>query len=249
MSQTPSTGRSFLWAGLFVAIAAPLAYAVQLQIPRLTTPWYLPVLGTLGALLAIAALVKQFGVVRLLVAAVLIVLAGLEWTALLGPTRLPPYTGPVAAGKPFPEFASILADGTPLDRTSLVKDQPVALVFFRGRWCPICMIELRELNARHSDFKDRNVRVVAVSIDDKEDAVKSQTQFPHLTIVADTDEKLTNAAAVLHKQANPDGKDAAAPTTILIDKSGTVRWLFRPEGALRRLSPDELLAAIDRELK
>jgi hypothetical protein len=35
---------------------------------------------------------------------------------------------------------------------------------------------------------------------------------------------------------------------VLVDRQGTVRWTFRPERFLDRLSPDELLAAIDQHL-
>jgi hypothetical protein len=44
------------------------------------------------------------------------------------------------------------------------------------------------------------------------------------------------------------GQDPAAPTTILVDGQGTVRWLFRPDRFLERLSPAQLLAAIDEHM-
>jgi hypothetical protein len=33
-----------------------------------------------------------------------------------------------------------------------------------------------------------------------------------------------------------------------VDRAGTVRWLYRPPVVLARLSPDEVLAAIDRHM-
>jgi hypothetical protein len=59
--------------------------------------------------------------------------------------------------------------------------------------------------------------------------------------VADHDHKLIDAAAVLHN-------DVAAPTTILVDKHGVVRALFRPTNVSRRLSPNEVLTMVDKEL-
>jgi peroxiredoxin len=87
-----------------------------------------------------------------------------------------------------------------------------------------------------------------VSLEGREDAAKTQAQFPHLTAVADKDHHLIDAAGVLHPHANPEGGDAAAPTTILIDRGGVVRWLFRPDRVVTRLSPNELLEAVDRHL-
>jgi len=37
-------------------------------------------------------------------------------------------------------------------------------------------------------------------------------------------------------------------TTILVDPSGTVRWIYRTPEVIARLSPDQLLEAIDRNL-
>ena len=36
------------------------------------------------------------------------------------------------------------------------------------------------------------------------------------------------------------------PTTILVDRHGTVRWLYRSPEVLARLSPDDVLREIDR---
>jgi peroxiredoxin len=106
------------------------------------------------------------------------------------------------------------------------------------------MTELGELESHFQEFKNRKDRVdiVAISTDNREDAQKSQTQFPHLKVVADTDQKLCQTLNVMH------GEDKAAPTTILVDGQGTVLWLFRPDRFLERLSPAQLLAAIDAHL-
>jgi peroxiredoxin len=106
------------------------------------------------------------------------------------------------------------------------------------------MIELGELESHFQEFNKRRspVGIVVVSTDNREDAQKSQTQFPHLKVVADTDQKMCQTLKVMH------GEDKAAPTTILIDGQGTVRWLFRPDRFLERLSPAQLLAAIEEHM-
>lgn len=112
------------------------------------------------------------------------------------------------------------------------------------------MIELGELESHVQQFKTRKnpVEIIAVSTDQREDAEKSQARLPHLKIVADTDQKMCHALDVMHPGAGAGGSDVAAPTTVLVDGQGTVRWLFRPDRFLRRLSPDELRAAIDDHL-
>jgi peroxiredoxin len=110
------------------------------------------------------------------------------------------------------------------------------------------MIELGELERRHADFDRRDTRIVVVSVEGPETAKETQAKFPHLVVVSDAGRELTNVADVIHPRSGPDGRDTSAPATLLVDRQGTVRWTFRPERILTRLSPDELLAAIDQHL-
>lgn len=110
------------------------------------------------------------------------------------------------------------------------------------------MTELGELEAHQADFARRNTRLVVVSVEGREEAEKTQADFPHLVVVADTERNLASAAGMIHPHAGPHGGDVAAPTTVLIDRQGTVRWLYRSASVLRRLSPGELLAAVDEHL-
>jgi peroxiredoxin len=110
------------------------------------------------------------------------------------------------------------------------------------------MVELGQLEAHWQEFEKRKVHVVVVSVENQEKARATKADFPHLTVVSDEARKLTDAVAALHPHSAPDGGDSAAPTTLLVDGTGTVRWTFRPDRVLTRLSPSELLAAIDREM-
>jgi alkyl hydroperoxide reductase subunit AhpC len=107
------------------------------------------------------------------------------------------------------------------------------------------MIELGQLERRHEDFARRNVRIIASSMDNLEDSRKTQELFPHLLVLADAGRGLTDAAEVVHPGAGHDGGDTDAPTTFLVDRHGTARWWYRPSMVLSRLSPDEVLQAID----
>jgi peroxiredoxin len=111
------------------------------------------------------------------------------------------------------------------------------------------MIELVQLERRHDDFPKRNARVLAVSLEGLNDAQKTQADFPHLTVLSDQARSLSNAAGLIHPHAAHDGSDADAPTTILVDRQGTVRWLYRSPAVIARLSPDEVLQAIDEHIR
>jgi alkyl hydroperoxide reductase subunit AhpC len=110
------------------------------------------------------------------------------------------------------------------------------------------MIELGELERRHGDFARHNARVIVSSVEGVDDAKKTQADFPHLVVLADQGRGLSNAVELIHPHSAPDGGDTDAPTTIVVDPGGTVRWLHRSPRVLERLSPDEVLQAVDKSL-
>jgi peroxiredoxin len=111
------------------------------------------------------------------------------------------------------------------------------------------MIELGQLEKRHDDFDRRNTRIIAISVDNLADSQKTQGKVPNLIVLSDEAHALSEAAGVIHPHAGPNGSDTDAPTTILVDRHGQVRWLYRPEQVITRLSPDEVLKAIDEHMK
>jgi peroxiredoxin len=107
------------------------------------------------------------------------------------------------------------------------------------------MIELGQLEARHEDFAKRNTRVVAVSLDNVADSTETGKRFPHLHIVSDQKQSLAKAAGLIAPQRSPSDGETLAPTTVLIDRGGVVRWVSRKGTILERPSPAEVLAQVD----
>lgn len=111
------------------------------------------------------------------------------------------------------------------------------------------MFELGQLDEHHADFAARGLRIVALSVDDQENTAKMQQRFPHLLLLADPERKTIEAFQSVHRGVGPGHSDVAAPTTFLVDKAGTVRWVFRPDRVIERLSPSELRAAVEPQLR
>lgn len=132
--QTATTGRVWVWLANLAMFGGLLAMVVQFAVVKqLGVPWYLAVLGTLGAVLMAVALVQRFALSRGLAVALFVVLAVLEWVALVVLVRLPAYAGPARVGEPIPAFTTTLADGSSFSDSDL-RGGPSVLVFFRGRW-------------------------------------------------------------------------------------------------------------------
>src|SRR5262245_32598785 len=111
------------------------------------------------------------------------------------------------------------------------------------------MTELVQLERRHEEFPKRDSRVIAVSVEGLDDARKTQADFPHLTVLSDEARGLSEAAGLIHPHAAPDGGDADVPTTILVDRRGMVRWIYRSPSVIARLAPDEVLWAVDENIR
>lgn len=88
--------------------------------------------------------------------------------------------------------------------------------------------------------------MIVVSLEGPEDARLTQEQFPHLLVLSDAEQDLSRAAGLIHKGASPDGRDADAPTTMIVDRTGTIRWIYRSTKFIARLTPNEILDELDR---
>jgi hypothetical protein len=132
--ESRSPGRLIAWSGLAIAVLGVVGYMVQLFVLKRTfEPWYVPIMGTLGAGLLLWSVLLQRTVWRkiLLLVWMLVVF---EWFFMIVLSRLPPYTGPVTVGKPFPAFTTKLADGSSFTQQRFQGDKDTVLVFFRCRW-------------------------------------------------------------------------------------------------------------------
>jgi len=127
-------GRPLLLLGVLVALAGPVLLILLVFAAKiLITPWYGPLLGTLGLALIILALKRSRSIWRWTAAVLVTLLVGFQWWALFA-MALPAYTGPVKHGDPFPAFATTLADGSAFTLADLQGDQNTVMVFFRGHW-------------------------------------------------------------------------------------------------------------------
>jgi hypothetical protein len=127
-------GRSLLLVGVLVAVAGPvLTILLTFAAKILITPWYAPLLGTLGVALIILALMRSRTLWRWTAVVIFTLFVAFQWWVVLA-MRTPAYTGPVKDGQPFPAFATTLAIGSTFTQADLQGDQNTVMVFFRGHW-------------------------------------------------------------------------------------------------------------------
>jgi peroxiredoxin len=105
---------------------------------------------------------------------------------------------------------------------------------------------LRSFERHLGEFDARGVRVVAISVDppaiNHEHCRKQGYTF---TFLSDPRAEVIRRYGLLHEGAGPQGADIARPAEILIDATGTVRWVQLAESILARTRPDQVLRVID----
>jgi peroxiredoxin len=69
----------------------------------------------------------------------------------------------IQAGDRAPVFALPDSDGHLISSLDLLKDGPLVLTFFRGRWCPSCNLELRALQGTLEEYRLRGATLLAIS--------------------------------------------------------------------------------------
>lgn len=121
-------------AGFLVILLGPIIYVIQFQMGRLTTPWYAPILGTLGVVLMTVALWRRRIVLLKIAYLFFVLFCGFEWFMILEGTRIPQYVGPAQPGIALPAFTATCADGKPISNLDLQNGKPSILLFFRGHW-------------------------------------------------------------------------------------------------------------------
>jgi hypothetical protein len=135
VTDDPARGRGYVWAGIAACLLGPILVVAQIiGMKYLFTPWYSPILGTLGAALLLVGLVRRWSILRLIALVLVAAFAGLQWFFLGVMLKLPEYDGPARPGDELPSFASTYADGRPFTAADLRDGTRRAIVFFRGRW-------------------------------------------------------------------------------------------------------------------
>jgi cytochrome c biogenesis protein CcmG, thiol:disulfide interchange protein DsbE len=99
------------------------------------------------------------------------------------------------------------------------------VVDFWASWCPGCQESLPALDALYRDKREAGLRVVGVSVDKRRDDAMAMAASLHASfpIVVDEDARLLGQYRV-----------AQVPLTFVVDREGTVRWIGRDTGELKR---------------
>lgn len=151
--------------------------------------------------------------------------------------------------------------------TSDLKGQRTLLKFYRGAWCPYCSRELSMFEEMKTIFDQYNVKVIALSGDNTEQAaghiqrdnlsytllsdpelavVKLYGVEHHKSFGADSDNIMTVFGLPFPKPYQFKFKSMSIPTSILIDENGVIQWIDQSEDYRLRASQDRIVEALEK---
>ncbi|MEX1993502.1 MAG: peroxiredoxin family protein [Steroidobacteraceae bacterium] len=151
-----------------------------------------------------------------------------------------------AVGERFPSTLNLPDQaGVGRDLASLQGKNGVVLVFVRSAdWCPICMRQLADLNARLSRFEALGLAVVSVSVDPVADLARFHSeQKIGYTMVADTKGTVVQALGIRDPAYGPDSRAFGVPQPVIfvLDRKQIVRAKFAEHGYRNRPDLDRVL--------
>jgi peroxiredoxin len=108
------------------------------------------------------------------------------------------------------------------------------------------MAELGEFVKHHQELRDMDVQVLAISVDPIDKAREAESKlkapFPVLSDSHDVAMDLYGTRSPVYK--NRTGAAINTPTLVLIDETGTIRWLHQAEDYRIRAPISEVLIEI-----
>lgn len=137
---------------------------------------------------------------------------------------------PPAKGEKAKPFTLKTLDGKAASLEAFTKSGPVVLLVLRGYpgyQCPLCTAQVRDFTAKAQAFADQDASVVMIYPGPAANLSKYAGEFAggqallaNFTLLVDPDYAFTESYGL---RWDADG-ETAYPTTLVIDKSGTIRY-------------------------
>ena len=168
-------------------------------------------------------------------------------------------------GAPMPDFLLPNAEGRLVSSSDLLKSGPLVVVFFRGDWCPFCMMMLSALEEALPELHAAGATLAALTPDTGGRALRAkQSHGLHYEVLSDVDNEaamqfgvvvnppesyralLAGAGIDLAERHGNPGGFIPLPATFLIGQDGIVQASWIDLDVTRRVEPAAIIDAARR---
>lgn len=168
-------------------------------------------------------------------------------------------------GEKAPDFTLPDANGTKVTLSDELKKGPVVLNFYRGSWCPVCDIHLKNLTKIQSTLKSKyNASLILVTpqltaesrgqiekngftfkiLSDLEDVVIKKYKL-YFEVTKDLDAVYMKVGLDIKKTNGSDRLGLPVPATYILGTDGIIKAAQADTDYFNRMKPDEIIAALE----
>lgn len=174
----------------------------------------------------------------------------------------PALVHPLAVGDRAPAFSARTTDGTVRTFSPDGYRKPTVVIFYRGGWCPYCNTQLSDLHTVEPKLRARGFEIVFLSTDQPGLLYSSlKAADIHYTLLSDShleaaqefhvayhvsDEilaKMRGYGVDLEATTGTKLHELPVPSVFIIDKTGTIRYVYSNPDYRIRLGADALWEA------
>jgi peroxiredoxin len=169
----------------------------------------------------------------------------------------------INVGDTAPEFELPGVLGGNVRLSTLCRQGPVVLNFYRGGWCPFCNLEFRALQQRLPEMKALGATLVGISPETPDTSPstveKHQLEFEVLNDLGNLVANRYGLVMQVYEDLRPlylqwgldipaangdDSWELPLPATYVIDGTGKVRAAYINKDYTQRMEPEDIVAAL-----
>ena len=165
---------------------------------------------------------------------------------------------PILIGETLPNAIFQNAEGKSVQLKAILEEKPTVLVFYRGGWCPYCNVQLSGLVEIEQDILELGYQIVAVSPDDYKNLQSTiENNSTKYKLLSDPNGRFIQEIGIAFKtssslreyitgkgQKGETSKVMPAPTVMIVDKKGVIKFEYINPNYKERISGEMLLSVL-----
>ena len=169
----------------------------------------------------------------------------------------------IKIGETIPNFSLKNAKNEVVNSSDILKNGKMIIAFYRGSWCPYCNLELKALQEKISEFKEKNATLVAISPQSPDNSL-TVIEKHHLTfeVLTDKDNVFAKQLGIVFElqdfvlpyyhalgidlssfNKNADNS-LPIPAVFVVNESSKIIYKFADANYMNRIDIDELLKTL-----
>jgi len=166
-------------------------------------------------------------------------------------SSLPKATKSLKVGDNLPDFDLENTQGQSINSSNF-KGKPSIFLFYRGNWCPLCTVQIKDLAKQYQQIEKLGAQVVLVSPQPHSSSESlAKKHDVNFNFMVDVNNNTAKQLGILHENGLPAGfqvlgydSDTVLPTVIVTDASGKIIFYEQSDNYRLRPEPDVFLKVL-----